>query len=344
MKAVMMTMKNDIEQIAVIGGGSWGTALANRLAFNGHDVCLWAYEAELVREINLSHTNSPFLPDIRLHSGLTSTGSLQEAVTGRGIILLVTPVQVMRGVLKQLAPHIAAGAIIVNASKGIELETLQTVSQICTELLPSELTGHFVALSGPTFAREVAQELPSLIVAASADETAARRVQAAFSCPCLRVYTNTDVIGVELGGAVKNVIAIAAGICDGLGFGHNARAALITRGLSEMNRLGQAMGAEAATFAGLAGMGDLVLTCTGDLSRNRTVGFKLGQGMGLADILAEMRMVAEGVKSSESIYQLARRLAVEMPIVEKTYQILHENMPARQAVTELMSRDLKAEL
>jgi glycerol-3-phosphate dehydrogenase (NAD(P)+) len=250
----------------------------------------------------------------------------------------------MRGVLKQLTPHIAAGAIIVNASKGIELETLQTISQICTELLPAELTGRFVALSGPTFAREVAQELPSLIVAASADEPAARRVQEAFSCPCLRVYTNTDVIGVELGGAVKNVIAIAAGICDGLGFGHNARAALITRGLSEMNRLGQAMGAEAATFAGLAGMGDLVLTCTGDLSRNRTVGFKLGQGMGLDDILAEMRMVAEGVKSSESVYQLARRLAVEMPIVEKTYQILHENKPARQAVTELMARDLKPEM
>jgi glycerol-3-phosphate dehydrogenase (NAD(P)+) len=343
MKAMMMTMKNKIEQIAVIGGGSWGTALANRLAENGHDVCLWAYEAELVREINESHTNSPFLPGIALHPALTCCNNLQETVSGRGIILLVTPVQVMRGVLQQVASHIAADAVVANASKGIELETLRTVSQICRELLPAGLTRRFVALSGPTFAREVAQGLPSLIVAASADEAAARRIQAAFSCPCLRVYTNTDVIGVELGGAVKNVIAIAAGICDGLGFGHNARAALITRGLAEMNRLGQAMGAEAATFAGLAGMGDLVLTCTGDLSRNRTVGFKLGQGMGLADILAEMRMVAEGVKSSESVYQLARSLQVEMPIVEKTYQILHENKPAREAVTELMARNLKAE-
>jgi glycerol-3-phosphate dehydrogenase (NAD(P)+) len=338
----MMT-RNSSERIAVIGGGSWGTALANRLAVNGHDVRLWAYEAELVREINEAHTNSLFLPGIQLHPSLTCSGSLQETAAGRTIILLVTPVQVMRGVLKQLSPHIETGAIIANASKGIELETLRTVSQICTELLPPELTQRFVALSGPTFAREVAQGLPSLIVAASRDELAARRVQAAFSCSCLRVYTNTDVIGVELGGAVKNVIAIAAGICDGLVFGHNARAALITRGLAEMNRLGQAMGAEAATFAGLAGMGDLVLTCTGDLSRNRTVGFKLGQGMQLADILAEMHMVAEGVKSSESVYQLACNLRVEMPIVEKTYQILHENKPARQAVTELMARDLKAE-
>jgi len=338
-----MTMKNKLERIAVIGGGSWGTALANRLAVNGHDVCLWAYEPELVREINESHTNTPFLPGIALDPALTCSGSLPEVVAGRGIVLLVTPVQVMRGVLKQLAGTIEPGTVIANASKGIELGTLCTVSQICAELLPAELTGSFVALSGPTFAREVAQGLPSLIVAASRDEAAARRVQAAFSCPCLRVYTNADVIGVELGGAVKNVIAIAAGICDGLGFGHNARAALITRGLAEMKRLGQAMGAEAETFSGLAGMGDLVLTCTGDLSRNRTVGFKLGQGMVLADILAEMRMVAEGVKSAESVYNLACKLGVEMPIVEKTYRILHENMPARQAVTELMARGLKAE-
>ncbi|HEX9079361.1 MAG TPA: NAD(P)H-dependent glycerol-3-phosphate dehydrogenase, partial [Desulfuromonadaceae bacterium] len=177
----------------------------------------------------------------------------------------------------------------------------------------------------------------------SRDAVSAQRVQSVFSGPSFRVYTNSDVIGVELGGAVKNVIAIAAGICDGLGFGHNARAALITRGLAEMNRLGQAMGAQAATFAGLAGMGDLVLTCTGDLSRNRTVGFKLGQGQRLAEILAEMRMVAEGVKTAESVYRLSRTLGVEMPIVEKTYQILHEDKPARQAVTELMARELKSE-
>jgi len=336
-------MNKNSERIAVVGGGSWGTALANRLAGNGQQVCLWAYEAELVAEINERHTNSLFLPGIDLHPALTCTGSLAEAVAGCGIVLMVTPVQVMRGVLRQLAPHIAPGTVIANASKGIELESLLTVSQICRELLGPVTTERFVALSGPTFAKEVAQGLPSLIVAASRDEEAARRVQAAFSCPCLRVYTNGDVVGVELGGAVKNVIAIAAGICDGLGFGHNARAALITRGLAEMTRLGQAMGAEAATFAGLAGMGDLVLTCTGDLSRNRTVGFKLGQGMVLSDILAEMRMVAEGVKSAESVYNLARKLGVEMPIVENTYRILHEDKPAKQAVMELMARALKAE-
>jgi len=339
-----MTTMHNSERIAVIGAGSWGTALANRLAANGHQVCLWAYEAELVDEINTHHSNSLFLPGFELHPNLRCSNDLLQATGGCGIVLLVTPVQVMRGVLSRLAPHITADTVVANASKGIELDTLKTVSQICAELLPAEATARYVALSGPTFAKEVAQGLPSLIVAASRDEAAAQRVQAAFSCPCLRVYTNNDVIGVELGGAVKNVIAIAAGICDGLGFGHNARAALITRGLAEMNRLGQAMGADAATFAGLAGMGDLVLTCTGDLSRNRTVGFKLGQGMRLADILAEMRMVAEGVKSAESVYNLSRKLGVEMPIVEKTYQILHEDKPARAAVTELMARDLKAEV
>lgn len=336
-------MTTDCERIAVIGAGSWGTALAGRLAAKGHDTLLWAFEPELVNEINSCHINSLYLPGISLHPTLACTGSLEEAVGGRGIVLLVTPVQVMRSVLKQLSPHISADAVIANASKGIELESLLSVSQLCAELLGDQALSRYVALSGPTFASEVAQEFPSLIVAASRNDDSAKRVQAALSGPSLRVYTNSDVVGVELGGAVKNVIAIAAGICDGLGFGHNARAALITRGLVEMNRLGQAMGANASTFSGLAGMGDLVLTCTGDLSRNRTVGFKLGQGERLSDILAEMRMVAEGVKSAESVYQLSRRLGVEMPIVEKTYQILHEDKPARQAVMELMARDLKAE-
>ena len=344
MNNLVTTMMPNREQIAVVGAGSWGTALANRLAGNGHQVCLWAYEPELVDQINLQHINQLFLPGIQLHPALRCSNDLQDAVTGCGMVLLVTPVQVMRGVLRSLSGCVSPDSIIANASKGIELDSLKTVSQVCSELLPSGMTERYVALSGPTFAKEVALELPSLIVAASRNAEAARRVQAAFSCPCLRVYTNDDVVGVELGGAVKNVIAIAAGICDGLGFGHNARAALITRGLAEMNRLGRAMGAEAATFAGLAGMGDLVLTCTGDLSRNRTVGFKLGQGMKLTDILAEMRMVAEGVKSAESVYNLSRKLGVEMPIVENTYQILHQDKPARQAVMELMARDLKSEV
>ncbi len=338
-----MTTKNSPLRVAVIGGGSWGTALANVLAGNSHDTVLWVHDTELVDEINQRHMNPLFLPGIPLCPALVCTENLTHALSGRDLVLMVTPVQVMRGVLDRARGLIDPDAVVVNASKGIELESLKTVSQICAEFFGERFLERYVALSGPTFAREVAQGLPSLIVAASRVESCARKVQTAFSNPTFRAYTNSDVIGVELGGAVKNVIAIAAGICDGLGFGHNARAALITRGLAEMNRLGLAMGAQAATFAGLAGMGDLVLTCTGDLSRNRTVGFKLGQGMRLKDILAEMRMVAEGVKTAESVFQLSCKLGVEMPIVEKAYQILHEDKPARQAVTELMARALKAE-
>ncbi len=335
--------RSNVERIAVIGGGSWGSALADVIARNGHDTTLWIYEQDLALEVAATRINSVYLPGIPLHPSLVCTSSLSEALADRTLILLVTPVQVMRSVLARAAAEIRPDALIVNASKGIELDSLMTVSRICAELLGEDVLARYVALSGPSFAREVASGLPTLIVAASRNEECARRVQWVLSNPSFRVYTNSDVSGVELGGAVKNVIAIAAGICDGLGFGHNARAALITRGLAEMNRLGQAMGAQAATFAGLAGMGDLVLTCTGDLSRNRSVGFKLGQGMRLVDILAEMRMVAEGVKTAESVYQLAVRLGVEMPIVEKVYQILHEDKPARQAVSELMSRDLKPE-
>ena len=336
--------RSSVERVAVIGGGSWGTALADVLSRNGHDTNLWVYEQDLVSEMVTTRINSIYLPGFTLHPALVCTNSLPDALLDRTMILLVTPVQVMRSVLAQAAGLIGTEIVLVNASKGIELDTLKTVSQICVDMLGSEVLSRYVALSGPTFAREVSSGLPSLIVAASRYQVCSQRVQAALSNNSFRAYTNSDVIGVELGGAVKNVIAVAAGICDGLGFGHNARAALITRGLAEMNRLGLAMGAQPATFAGLAGMGDLVLTCTGDLSRNRTVGFRLGQGERLADILAEMRMVAEGVKSAESVFLLARRLGVEMPIVEKAYQILHEDKPAREAVMELMARDLKAEV
>lgn len=338
-----MTTMNESMRIAVIGGGSWGTALADLLARNGHEVRLWAFEMSVSQEISEQKTNSVYLPGFKLHNDLSCTSSLAEALDGSRMILLVTPVQLMRGLLQKAACSFARDAVIVNASKGIELDSLKTVSQICADILGPETLNHYVALSGPTFAREVAAGLPSLIVAASKNEKNARQVQTVFSNPAFRVYTNNDVIGVELGGAVKNVIAIAAGICDGLGFGHNARAALITRGLSEMNRLGQAMGAHPATFAGLAGMGDLVLTCTGELSRNRTVGFKLGEGNKLSAILNEMKMVAEGVKTSESVYLLAQKLGVDMPIVENVFKILKEDKPAREAVIELMSRELKAE-
>ena len=331
------------EKIGVIGAGSWGTTLADLLAKKGHDVTLWAYEPELVAEMTATGINSLFLPDIPLSPRLRYTNSLEAAVSGKGILLFVTPSQVLRGVIATVLPHIAPQAVIVSASKGIETDTLKTVSQVYEELLPKALYRRFAVLSGPSFAREVAREMPTAVVAAAVEPAIGTRVQQAFTTGFFRVYTNSDVVGVELGGAIKNVIAIAAGITDGLGFGYNTRAALITRGLAEMTRLGVAMGAQPATFAGLAGMGDLVLTCTGDLSRNRTVGMKIGQGMRPAAILAEMRMVAEGVKTTESAWKLACRLGVYMPITEQVYRVLLEDKPARDVVIELMTRDLKAE-
>jgi glycerol-3-phosphate dehydrogenase (NAD(P)+) len=330
-------------KIGVIGAGSWGTTLAELLAKRGQEVVLWAHEAKSVEEMKRTRINSLYLPGVVLAEGLEFTGSLQEAVSGKELILSVTPSQLTREVLQKALPFIDKNAIIVSASKGIELDSLLTMSQVCAQILPAAIFDNYCVLSGPSFAREVAQEMPTAIVAAAARPEISVRVQEAFSTNYFRVYTKSDVIGVELGGSIKNVISIAAGISDGLGLGHNTRAALITRGLAEMARLGAALGARASTFAGLAGMGDLVLTCTGDLSRNRTVGMKLGEGMRLNGILAEMHMVAEGVKTTQSAYSLARRLNVDMPITEKVYQILYEDKPARHAVMELMARDLKSE-
>jgi len=331
------------EKIAVIGAGSWGTTLADLLAKKGHAVTLWAYEPELVLEMQQSRENNLFLPGIKLSPGLSFTNSLEEAYAGCTMVLCVVPSQLVRRVMQDSLPFLPKEVVIVSASKGIEVATLATVSEIYREILPAELYASFAALSGPSFAREVACEMPTAVTAASESEEIAGRVQAAFTTSFFRVYRNEDVTGVELGGALKNVIAIAAGISDGLGFGSNTRAALITRGLAEMTRLGLAMGAQAATFAGLAGMGDLVLTCTGDLSRNRSVGIQIGQGRKLAEILGEMRMVAEGVQTTESAYKLARKLGVEMPIIEKMYQMLYQDKPAREAVLDLMTRNLKAE-
>jgi glycerol-3-phosphate dehydrogenase (NAD(P)+) len=331
------------EKIAVIGAGSWGTTLADLLAKKGHQVTLWAYEPELVLEMRESRENSLFLPGIKLQQALAFTNDLAEAYAGCTMVLCVVPSQLVRRVLRQSIPAIPEDAVIVSASKGIEVDTLATVSEIYREELPAGLYANFAVLSGPSFAREVAQEMPTAVTAAAESDEIARRVQQAFNSPFFRVYRNSDVIGAEIGGAIKNVIAIAAGVSDGLGFGSNTRAALITRGLAEMSRLGVAMGAQPKTFAGLAGMGDLVLTCTGDLSRNRSVGLQIGEGRKLAEILGEMRMVAEGVKTTESAYNLSRKLGVEMPIIEKMYQILYQDKPAREAVLELMTRNLKAE-
>lgn len=329
--------------IAVIGAGSWGTTLANLLAKKEHRVTLWIYERDLAARMVASRENDLYLPGFPLSPQLDFTADLEAAVRGRQLVLLVPPSQVMRQVVSGIAGEIGAETLLVSASKGIENDSLQTMAEVIGDCLGPKSRERLTFLSGPSFAREVAAEMPTAVVAASSDGQAAAMTQEVFSTPYFRVYTNDDVMGVELGGALKNVIALAAGVSDGLGFGYNTRAALITRGLAEMNRMGQALGANPATFAGLAGMGDLVLTCTGDLSRNRTVGMELGRGRTLAEILAGMKMVAEGVKTTLSAYQLACRLGVDMPITEQMYRILYENKDPRQAVTDLMLRGLKAE-
>ena len=330
-------------RIAVIGAGSWGTALANLLAKKGLEVILWAYERELVERLQATWVNDLYLPEIKLDGRLQFTAELAAAVTGRQVVVLVSPSQVMRRVVEQLRPHLERDCLLVSAAKGIENDTLLLMSEVLEQVLGGAVASRCAYLSGPSFAREVAAELPTAVAIAADEGEVARSAQELFHTDYFRVYTNPDVVGTELGGALKNVIALAAGVSDGLGFGHNARAGLITRGLVEMARLGAAKGAQAETFAGLAGMGDLVLTCTGDLSRNRTVGMELGRGRRLGEILSGMRMVAEGVKTTLSAYQLAQQLGVAMPITEQMYRILYADKPPRQAVSELMLRQQRAE-
>jgi len=331
-------------KIGVIGAGSWGTTLADLLARKGFAVTLWAYEQDLVVRMQESRENDLYLPGITLATGLSFTGDLGAAVSSSELLVLVPPSQVMRRVMTQATGHIKPGTLLVSASKGIENDTLLPMSEVLAEILPAKVVEGLAFLSGPSFAREVASGMPTAVVAAASRVEVARRVQEVFSTEAFRVYTNDDVMGVELGGALKNVIAVAAGVSDGLGFGYNTRAALITRGLAEMTRLGLAMGANASTFAGLAGMGDLVLTCTGDLSRNRTVGMELGRGKKLEEILGGMKMVAEGVKTTLSAHQLACKLGVEAPIIEQMYLILYEGKGPGQAVSDLMLRELKPEV
>jgi len=330
-------------EIAVIGAGSWGTALANHLSRLDHAVDLWVYEPELVEAINERHENHLYLKGIPLSERLRASNDMAACVRGKKLVLLVPPSQVMRQVSTALAADLERDALVVSASKGIENDTLMTMSEVLETTLRPTFKGPLVFLSGPSFAREVAAQSPTAVVAASADAAAALQTQEVFSGETFRVYTNDDVMGVELGGSLKNVMALAAGVADGLGFGFNARAALITRGLAEMTRIGLAKGAKAATFAGLAGMGDLVLTCTGDLSRNRTVGVELGKGRTLKEILSGMTMVAEGVKTTLSAYELAAKLTVEAPIIEQMHAILYRDKNPRLAVQELMTRDLKSE-
>lgn len=331
------------ERIAVIGAGSWGTALANLLAKKGFDTIVWAYESEVAGAIQRDHRNPRYLSDVPLSPALRATAEMEEAVSGATALLSVSPSHVVRATLRAAAPFLHPEALVISASKGIEVETLETMDQVLLAELPATVAEDAAFLSGPSFALEVGREQPTAVTVASRAQAAAGRAQSLFQTPYFRVYTSSDVRGVELGGALKNVIAIAAGVVDGLGFGHNTRAALITRGLAEITRLGIALGSAPRTFAGLAGMGDLILTCTGGLSRNRSVGVELGKGRGLDEILAGMTMVAEGVRTTRSARALAARTGVEMPIVEEVYAMLFEGRDAAQAVERLMLRDPKPE-
>lgn len=326
----------------VIGAGSWGTALAIVLTNRGHEVTIWSYEEAVAAEINENGRN-PYLEGVSLPPALRAQTDLVTAVSGAELVLSVSPAQVVRSVMKVAGAAISPEALLVSASKGIELGSSLRMDEVLSELVSAQIMERFCVLSGPSFAREVAQHAPTAVVVASRDEGAAEAVQRAFQTPWFRVYTAPDVMGVELGGALKNVIALAAGVTSGLGYGHNTTAALITRGLAEITRLGVAMGAKQATFYGLAGMGDLVLTCTGSLSRNRTVGYRLGQGESLDDILSEMTAVAEGVETARAVYELAQRYDVEMPITEQVYAIVEEGRSPSDALRVLMLRDPKAE-
>ena len=325
---------------AVVGAGAWGTALADLLARNGHETTLWAFEADVSEDIAQRHRNTRFLPGASLSPALRGTSDLAAALAGAALVCVATPSHHLRTILRGGVAALAEGATLCVASKGIERDTLSLMSDVVAQ----EASGHpVVALSGPSFAAEVAARQPTAIVAAADDDGATALVQEAFSNSHFRVYTHDDIVGVELGGSLKNVMAVATGICEGAGFGFNSRAALITRGLAEMTRLGQALGARPATFAGLAGIGDLVLTCTGSLSRNRAIGVEVGKGATLEQALAGKETVAEGVTTTRSALALATREGVEMPIVTMVHRVLFDGLAAHDGVVELMSRELRAE-
>jgi glycerol-3-phosphate dehydrogenase (NAD(P)+) len=343
-KIKMKDISRENINIGVAGAGSWGTALANLLASKGFKTDLWVFEKEVKAQILEYRENRVFLPGFSLSENLLPSNDLLEVVSDKDLVLIVVPSHVMRETTLQIAGHLSEGTVIVSASKGIENKTHLTMSGVIAETLPEIPETRFAVLSGPSFAKDVARQAPTVVTAASKSQEVAAYVQQVFATPFFRVYRNEDVIGVELGGSVKNVIAIASGIIDGMGLGLNTRAALITRGLAEISRLGAKLGADPRTFSGLAGIGDLVLTCTGSLSRNYTVGKKIGRGMKLNEILSEMQMVAEGVKTAKSVYNLSRKLGVEMPISHETYHILYDDVSPKDALYRLMTRDLKHEL
>ncbi len=332
-----------MKRIAVIGAGNWGTALAATLAKTSHAVALWAYEPEVVESIRTQHENAPFMPGLRLPESIAATNDLGEALEKAEVVLTAMPSHVCRSLYERMLKHLRSEMIFVSATKGIETDGLMRMSELIQEVVGRRFAPRLCALSGPSFAREVVRGDPTAIVVASQDREVAQLIQKEFSSRTLRIYTSTDVVGVEIGGAVKNIIAIAAGVIAGLGLGHNPTAALITRGLAEISRLACACDGKRETLAGLAGMGDLVLTCTGDLSRNRRVGVGLGEGRELAEMIGSMRMVAEGVKTTYATVALAARCCVEMPITEQVHRILEGQVTPREAIRELMERTLKDE-
>jgi len=325
---------------AVVGAGAWGTALADLLADNGFDTALWAFESDVARSINDTHENRRFLTGLPLSASLRATTNHRDALCDADLVVYAAPSDHLRRVAAAGAQHVRPDAILAVATKGIERHTLALMTSVIGEEVPNRAV---VGISGPSFAAEVVAGHPTAIVAASANLDAAIAVQSALSSSTFRVYTNSDVIGVELGGALKNVMAVATGIVEGVGLGYNSRAALITRGLHEMTRLGVALGADPLTFAGLAGVGDLVLTCTGSLSRNRAIGLEIGKGASLTDALAGKETVAEGVPTTASALELAAKHDVDMPIAQMVYRILFEGHVARDAVPELMARELRSE-
>src|SRR5258705_5302740 len=331
-------------RIAVVGDGAWGTAFACHLARLEHAVTMWAYEPEVAEEITTRHTNSPYLPDVSLPETIRASVDPRRVAASADVVILVPPSSHLRAVSTLVAPGVLRDAIVVVATKGIEERTIKLMSMVLEETMPGLEPERLAFLSGPTFAREVAQGLPTDVVVASKGMVAARKVQDLVHSVALRTYTSADPVGVQVGGAVKNVMAVATGACDALDFGTNARAALITRGLAEITRLGVALGANPLTFLGLAGVGDLVLTCTGELSRNRTLGKQIAAGVDPQAYLASKRSVAEGYYTAAAAYDLSRKIGVEMPITENVYHVLHRGRPLGEAIRALLERSHKDEL
>lgn len=332
---------------AVVGAGAWGSALADQLAKKGHDVTLWCYEPEVADAIHRTRVNEVYLPGHSLHASVVPTNELIESVRDKDMVVVAVPSHHVRRIASEIGGHLGRNTWLVSASKGIENESLMTMSGVYSDALETNFHRNYCVLSGPSFAIEVAQGMPTAVTVAAWDHRTAQKVQQAFSSTYFRCYTSTDVIGVELGGALKNVVAIAVGAVDGMGFGHNTRAGLMTRALSQIARIGVPLGANPLTLSGLAGAGDLILTCTGDLSRNRTFGYRLGKGESVDAILSGQPQVVEGYLTSKSAYHLIRQLGVEAAIFEQIYMYLHENednKPIGHFVHNVMSRELKPEV